>query len=102
MRNLAAENSATRLFFESKLKIGNATFDDTVKYFMLLDLPAEQRETFIEQNPVGQMTTRELQAAIKAQKDAEQRALNLAKQLEETMDENQLLRDENRKLAERD
>lgn len=41
------------------------------KVFALLDLPADQREGFIESHPVDEMTTRELQAAIKAKKDAE-------------------------------
>lgn len=44
------------------------------KLFKLLDVPQEERETFIEQNPVDEMTTRELQAAIKAKKEAERKA----------------------------
>lgn len=44
------------------------------KAIALLDLPSDQRETFIQNNPVEDMTTRQLQAAIKAQKEAERRA----------------------------
>jgi hypothetical protein len=36
------------------------------KVFALLDLPPEEREPFIQSNPVDEMTTRELQAAKKA------------------------------------
>ena len=52
------------------------------KIFALLDLPPEEREPFIQSNPVDEMTTRELQAAIRAKKDAERRA----KQAEEEAD----------------
>lgn len=53
------------------------------KVFALLDLPSDQREEFIESNPIQDMTTRELQAAIKAQKEAERKAKELEQQLEE-------------------
>lgn len=83
------------------------------KIFALLDLPAECREEFIKQNPVNQMTTRELQQAIKLQKEAEHRAQDaeqkLAKELEESKkleeavsiieEDNATLRRENKKLA---
>ena len=35
------------------------------KAFALLDLPQDERETFVKENPVNEMTTRELQQAIK-------------------------------------
>ncbi|MBU3098360.1 MULTISPECIES: DUF3102 domain-containing protein [Clostridium] len=35
------------------------------KVFALLSLPQEDRETFVKENPVNEMTTRELQKAIK-------------------------------------
>ena len=35
------------------------------KVYALLDLPQEEREPFIKENPVNEMTTRELQQAIK-------------------------------------
>jgi phage anti-repressor protein len=44
------------------------------KLFLLLDVPAEEREQFIQENKVDEMTTRELQEAIKATKQAETRA----------------------------
>lgn len=46
----------------------------TKKLFLLLDVPQEEREDFVEQNNVSEMTTRELQEAIKARKEAERRA----------------------------
>jgi DNA repair exonuclease SbcCD ATPase subunit len=51
------------------------------KMFLLLDLPQEQREEFIQSNPVEEMTTRELQSAIKAQKEAEAEVQRLNKEL---------------------
>lgn len=36
----------------------------STKIFALLDLPADERETFIKENPVNEMTTRQLQQAI--------------------------------------
>ena len=63
----------------------------------LLGLPAEERETFIEENPVENMSTRELQQAIKERdqaihekEQAEQRASEAAKRAqkaEEALDE---------------
>jgi hypothetical protein len=41
------------------------------KVFALLDLPQEQREEFIATTPVDEMTTRELQQAIKDKKELE-------------------------------
>lgn len=35
------------------------------KVFALLSMPQEERETFVKENPVNEMTTRELQQAIK-------------------------------------
>jgi hypothetical protein len=64
------------------------------KLWLLLDVPAESRQLFIEQphevsgriKTVDEMTTRELQKAIKERKEAEEKA----KQLEE---ENRVLRE---------
>lgn len=47
------------------------------KIFTLLELPSEDREEFLEENPVEDMTTRELMEAIKAKKQAEERAKEL-------------------------
>ena len=40
------------------------------KVFALLDLPPEEREDFVQNNPVDEMTTRELQKAIKDREKA--------------------------------
>lgn len=40
------------------------------KIFALLDLPAEEREEFINSNPIDEMTTRELQQAITEKNEA--------------------------------
>lgn len=53
------------------------------KLYALLDVPTEERETFIQQNNVEEMTTRQLQEAIKAKKEAEARVQNLSSQLQE-------------------
>lgn len=41
------------------------------KVFELLSVPKDERETFIEENPVEEMTTRELRQAIKEKKELE-------------------------------
>jgi DNA repair exonuclease SbcCD ATPase subunit len=51
------------------------------KVFALLDLPQDQREDFVESNPVEDMTTRELKQAIKEKKEAERRAQEAEKAL---------------------
>lgn len=43
------------------------------KVYALLDLPSEEREEFIKNNPVDEMTTRELQQTIKEKKDLEKK-----------------------------
>jgi chromosome segregation ATPase len=43
---------------------------EPTKIFALLDLPHEEREEFIKSNPVEEMTTRELQQAIKDREKA--------------------------------
>lgn len=43
----------------------------TTKVFALMDLPEDQRQDFIESNPVDDMTTRELKAAIADKKRLE-------------------------------
>lgn len=57
----------------------------TAKLFSLLSLPAEEREAFIEENPVEDMTTRELKQAIKEKKELE-------KQIEELEGVNQRIK----------
>lgn len=53
------------------------------KIFLLLDLPTNERDEFIENNDIENMTTRELQTAIKAMKQAEQEAAMLKAKLQE-------------------
>jgi hypothetical protein len=57
----------------------------------LLGVPESEREQFIAENDVNSMTTRELQEAIKAKKDAETRAEGLANDLEMAKTENKQL-----------
>jgi DNA repair exonuclease SbcCD ATPase subunit len=49
------------------------------KIFALLDLPQEERDEFIQDNPVEEMTTRELQQAIKEKKEIEDKLKKLTK-----------------------
>ena len=50
------------------------------KIFKLLELPKPERETFIEENPVEDMTTRELRQAIKDKKELEKKIEELENQ----------------------
>lgn len=50
------------------------------KVFALLSLPEEKREEFIKENPVEDMTTRELQKAIKEKKELEKQVKELKNQ----------------------
>ena len=52
----------------------------TAKLFSLLSLPSSDREEFIESNPVEDMTTRELQQAIKEKKELEKQVEELKNQ----------------------
>jgi chromosome segregation ATPase len=60
----------------------NAIFEKLTysKAVALLAMPAEEREEFIESNDIENMSTRELQDAIKARDEAENRATELKKQ----------------------
>ncbi|MDP4147102.1 MAG: DUF3102 domain-containing protein [Bacillota bacterium] len=49
------------------------------KVYALLDLPSEERENFVKENPVDEMTTRELQQAIKEKKALENKIKKLSK-----------------------
>lgn len=51
------------------------------KVFALLDLPPEQRAEFIEATPIDEMTTRQLQEAIKAKKQADLKIEELEEKL---------------------
>jgi len=68
------------------------------KALALLALPsAEEREAFIEENNVDEMTTRELQQAIKDKQEAERKLGDEKKQREEAED---LLKSQDQQLAE--
>lgn len=54
--------------YANSQSLANLTYTQAVA---LLSVPAEDREQFAEENNVSEMSTRELQAAIKAQKEAE-------------------------------
>lgn len=55
---------------------------EQTKIFALLDVPVEEREEFIADNYVKNMTTREFKQAIKEKKDAETKVRELKKQLD--------------------
>ena len=72
------------------------------KIFALLDLPVEDREEFTnkphelpsgETKTINEMTTRELQAAIKAQKEAERRAMRAESENQHLKTANKILID---------
>lgn len=52
----------------------------TQKLWLLLDVPSEEREEFIQENNVDDMTTRELQKAIKEKKELEKKIKELENQ----------------------
>lgn len=55
----------------------------TAKLFALLDVPSEEREVFVEENKVDEMTTRELQKVIAEKKALEKQFEDAVKQLSE-------------------
>lgn len=58
--------------------LGNLTYSKAVA---LLAMPAEERESFVEENNVEDMSTRQLQEAIKAREEAEKEKIELSKEL---------------------
>lgn len=86
--------------------LGNLSYTQAVA---LLGVPAEEREEFIKTNDLEDMSTRELQEAVKKLKTETDRANNLAAALEEVSkkvdtvndleDENQELRETNKNLT---
>jgi len=77
-------------FMKAATEFSNATALSDLpqtKIFALLDLPADEREEFIQSNPVGEMTTRELQQAI-TEKNEALKKLEIA---EEEVKQNKLL-----------
>jgi len=57
------------------------------KIFALLSIPQEEREQFIIDNKASELTTRQLQEAIRLKKEAEQRASNEIKARNEALQE---------------
>lgn len=55
----------------------------------LLDVPAEERKAFVEENDVAKLSVRELQAAIKAKEEAEERERETLATLDELRRENE-------------
>lgn len=53
------------------------------KVFALLDVPQEERQDFIDSNPVDEMTTRELQKAIREKNQADAKIKELETQLQQ-------------------
>lgn len=53
----------------------------TRKLFLLLDIPPDQRQDFIDSNPIDEMTTRQLQEVIKAKKQADLKIEELEQKL---------------------
>lgn len=62
------------------------------KIFALLAVPKEEREAFVEENPVEDMTTRELQQAIKEKKAIEEEKENIQEQMDKLAAEMQALK----------
>lgn len=74
------------LFGGDSQAIGNLTYSKALK---LLTLPQEERETFAEENNVADMSTRELDAALKARDEA----IRKAKEAEEAKDAAELAKE---------
>lgn len=68
------------------------------KVFALLDLPSEERENFVESNPVDDMTTRELQQAIKEKNEAIKQLENARRIAKEKSEEARKYADEKQKV----
>lgn len=68
------------------------------KIYALLDLPSEAREEFIKSNPVKEMTTRELQQAIKEKKELEDKLKEVEVLAESLTSDNKKLLESNKKV----
>lgn len=87
MMNIFREYGADQasLFGEAKSQtLGNLTYSKAVA---LLQVPAEEREEFVEEHHVEELSTRELEQLIKEKKEAEERAARAEKALESAEDE---------------
>lgn len=72
------------------------------KIFTLLELPASEREAFIKDNQIEDMTTRELRQAIKEKKELNELKEKLEKDLSESEYKHNNLLEENRTLKNRE
>lgn len=69
------------------------------KVFALLDLPPDEREEFVQNNPVGEMSSRELQKAIKENEGLKKKLENATRSAEEAEKERQQSRAEVERLT---
>ena len=76
---------------------GNLNYSQAV---LLLGLPSEEREKFVEENKVDEMSTRELKKAIADLKKANKEKDNALKEREEAMEKLNALEESNRILEE--
>jgi uncharacterized protein YaaR (DUF327 family) len=95
-----SQNTANRFMRVAREMANCATSNnlESSKAFELLALPEVQREEFVKENPVEDMTVKELREAIKARKEAEERAQEMLKDLEGERRENSKLRKSNTEL----
>lgn len=64
------------------------------KIFALLELPPEEREEFVKSKPVNDMTTRELQQAIKEKQELEKKLKSISKESKVEHSQNEKLKKE--------
>ncbi|WP_156327512.1 DUF3102 domain-containing protein, partial [Clostridium disporicum] len=76
---------------------GNLNYSQAV---LLLGLPSEEREKFVEENKVDEMSTRELKKAIADLKKANKEKDNALKERDEAMEKLNALEESNRILEE--
>lgn len=87
MMNIFREYGADQasLFGDAKSQtLGNLTYSKAVA---LLQVPAEEREKFVEEHHVEELSTRELEQLIKEKKEAEERAAKAERALESAEEE---------------
>lgn len=87
MMNIFREYGADQasLFGEAKSQtLGNLTYSKAVA---LLQVPAEEREEFVEAHHVDELSTRELEKLIREKQEAEERAAKAERALESAEDE---------------
>lgn len=91
-------------FMKVANEISNATALSDLpksKVFALLDLPQEEREEFIQNNPVDEMTTRELQQAIREKKELEDKLKAAEVKIKKSADKVAKVESEKNKIKEK-